>query len=251
MSHHRSDCLVSVPLLLLILSFLLASFFDTAVCYGKIGNNLPRPADVVAFYGQRNIRQMRLYDPDQEVLTALRGSNFELLLDVPNSDLQRIATHYLEADTWVRNNVRKYTKGVRFRYLLSVGNEVQVMQNIEGAVSDLGIKVSTAIDTRSHRGVPPSIGSFTENFQIFIAPVIDFLVSKKSPLLVNIDTYFIYANNMRDVSFEYALLTSYKNVVNDGSNIYRNLFVALLDTIYAALEELSGGAVNIVVSEST
>ncbi|KAH0884712.1 hypothetical protein HID58_060808 [Brassica napus] len=246
MSHHRSDCLVSVPLLLLILSFLLASFFDTAVCYGKIGNNLPRPADVVAFYGQRNIRQMRLYDPDQEVLTALRGSNFELLLDVPNSDLQRIATHYLEADTWVRNNVRKYTKGVRFRYLLSVGNEVQVMQNIEGAVSDLGIKVSTAIDTRSHRGVPPSIGSFTENFQIFIAPVIDFLVSKKSPLLVNIDTYFIYANNMRDVSFEYALLTSYKNVVNDGSNIYRNLFVALLDTIYAALEELSGGAVNIV-----
>ncbi|KAF3557935.1 hypothetical protein F2Q69_00014913 [Brassica cretica] len=207
MSHHRSDCLVSVPLLLLILSFLLASFFDTAVCYGKIGNNLPRLADVVAFYGQRNIRQMRLYDPDQEVLTALRGSNFELLLDVPNSDLQRIATHYLEADTWVRNNVRKYTKGVRFRYLLSVRNEVQVMQNIEGAVSDLGIKVSTAIDTRSLRGVPPSIGSFTENFQIFIAPVIDFLVSKKSPLLVNIDTYFIYANNMRDVSLEYALLT--------------------------------------------
>lgn len=85
-----------------------------------------------------------------------------------------------------------------------------------GRCLDLGIKVSTAIDTRSLRGVPPSIGSFTEIFQIFIAPVIDFLVSKKSPLLVNIDTYFIYANNMRDVSSEYALLTSYKNVVNDG-----------------------------------
>ncbi|CAN7135181.1 unnamed protein product [Brassica rapa subsp. narinosa] len=260
MSHHRSSCLASIPLLLLILSFLLASFFDTAVCYGRIGNNLPHPADVVAFYGQRNIRHMRLYDPDQEVLTALRGSNFELLLDVPNSDLQRIATDYQEADTWVRNNVRKYTKGVRFRYI-SVGNEVQpsdpnamfllqAMQNIEDAVSDLGIKVSTAIDTRSLRGVPPSIGSFTENFQIFIAPVVDFLVSKKSPLLVNIDTYFIYANNMRDINLEYALLTSYKNVVTDGSNIYRNLFVALLDTIYAALEELSGEAVKIVVSES-
>ena len=196
------------------------------MCYGRIGNNLPHPADVVAFYGQRNIRHMRLYDPDQEVLTALRGSNFELLLDVPNSDLQRIATDYLEADTWVRNNVRNYTEGVKFRYI-SVGNEVQpsdpaamfvlpAMQNIENAVSDLGIKVSTTIDTRGFNGYPPSGGIFTSNFRIFIDPVLSFLVSKKSPLLVNIDTYFIYANNMRDVSLEYALLTSYKNVVNDG-----------------------------------
>uniref|UniRef100_M4DDS4 glucan endo-1,3-beta-D-glucosidase n=1 Tax=Brassica campestris TaxID=3711 RepID=M4DDS4_BRACM len=227
MSHNRASCLASIPLLLLILSFLLASFFDTAagqigVCYGRIGNNLPHPADVVAFYGQRNIRHMRLYDPDQEVLTALRGSNFELLLDVPNSDLQRIATDYLEADTWVRNNVRNYTEGVKFRYI-SVGNEVHpsdpaamfvlpAMQNIENAVSDLGIKVSTTIDTRGFNGYPPSGGIFTSNFRIFIDPVLSFLVSKKSPLLVNIDTYFIYANNMRD--------------------------------------ELSGGAVKIVVSES-
>ncbi|KAF8051917.1 hypothetical protein N665_1645s0002 [Sinapis alba] len=247
MSHHRSSCLASAPLLLLILSFLLASFFDTAagqigVCYGRIGNNLPRSEDVVAFYGQRNIKLMRLYDPDQEVLTALKGSNIELLLDVPNSDIQRIASNQSEADTWVRNNVRNYANGVKFRYI-SVGNEVQpsdpegifllvAMQNIEIAVSDLGIKVSTAIDTRGLSGYPPSSGSFTPNFRVFIAPVIDFLVSKKSPLLVNIDTYF---NN---------------TVVNDGLNIYRNFFVALLDTIYAALEELSGGAVKIVVSET-
>lgn len=157
---------------------------------------------------------------------SVNGSNFELLLDVPNSDLQRIASNQSEADTWIRNNVRNYTKGVRFRYI-SVGNEVQpsdpnamfllpAMQNIERAASDLGIKVSTAIDTRSLSVFPPSSGSFTPNFRIFIAPVIDFLVIKKSPLPVNIDTYFIYANNMRDVSLEYALLTSYKNVVNDG-----------------------------------
>ncbi|CAN7013821.1 unnamed protein product [Brassica oleracea var. botrytis] len=209
---------------------------------------------------------MRLYDPDQEVLTALRGSNFELLLDVPNSDLQRIATHYLEADTWVRNNVRKYTKGVRFRYLLSVGNEVQgpggagtvliqAMQNIDRALSAAGlsnIKVSTTtfMGAFTDTGFPPSSGSFTPNFRIFIAPVINFLVSKKSPLLVNIYTYFTYANNMRDVRLEYALLTPSETVVTDGTNTYQNLFVALLDTAYVALEKLSGGAVKIVVSES-
>ncbi|KAJ4866122.1 hypothetical protein Rs2_18984 [Raphanus sativus] len=109
MSHHRSSCLASTPLFLLILSFVLASFFYKAagqigVCYGKFGNNLPRPADVVAFYRQRNIQLMRLYDPNHEVL--------ELIIDVPNSDIQRIASNQAEADTWVRNNVRNYTKGV-------------------------------------------------------------------------------------------------------------------------------------------
>ncbi|CAG7905460.1 unnamed protein product, partial [Brassica rapa] len=170
MSHHRSSCLASIPLLLLILSFLLASFFDTAagqigVCYGRIGNNLPRPADVVAFYGQRNIRLMRLYDPDHEVLAALQGSNIELILDVPNSYLARIYYFQSQADTWVSNYVRNYTKGVKFRYI-SVGNEVQpleqnaifllsAMQKIERAVSNLGIKVSTTIDLERivHTGV--------------------------------------------------------------------------------------------------
>ncbi|KAG2325600.1 hypothetical protein Bca52824_008328 [Brassica carinata] len=265
MSHHRSSCLASIPLLLIILSFLLASFFDRAagqigVCYGRIGNNLPRPADVVAFYQQRNIQLVRLYNPDQEVLTALDGSNFELILDVPNSDIQRIANDSTEAGIWVANNVRNYIKGVRFRYI-SVGNEVQpsdtaasfvlpAMRNIERAVSDLGIKVSTTIDTRGISGFPPSRGLFTPNFRIFIDPVLSFLVSKKSPLLVNIYTYFTYINYIRDVSLEYALLTPNKTVVNDGSNSYGNLFLALLDTMYAALEESRAGAVKIVVSES-
>lgn len=252
-------------MLLLILSFLLASFFDRAagqigVCYGRIGNNLPRPTDVVAFYQQRNIQLVRLYNPDQEVLTALNGSNFELILDVPNSDIQRIATDITEAYIWVANNVRNYIKGVRFRYI-SVGNGVQpsettarfvlpAMRSIERAVSDLGIKVSTTIDTNGFSGFPPSLGLFTPNFRIFIDPVLSFLVSKKSPLLVNIDTYSIYISNIRDISLEYALLTSNKTLFMDGSNSYRNLFLAILDTMYAALEESRAGAVKIVVSES-
>ncbi|CAN6829252.1 unnamed protein product [Brassica oleracea] len=103
---------------------------------------------------------------------------------------------------------------------------------------------------QSLSGFPPSSGSFSPNFRIFIAPVINFLVSKKSPLLVNIYTYFTYVNNMRDVRLEYALLTPSETVVTDGSNTYRNLFFAILDTAYVALEELSGGAVKFVVSES-
>ncbi|CAH2063864.1 unnamed protein product [Thlaspi arvense] len=260
---NESSFLASLPLLLLLLSFLMASFFDTAagqtgICYGMVGNNLPRPSDVIRLFQQRNIRRMRIYGPNRETLDALRNSNIELLLDVPNSDLERVAGSQGGADAWVRDNVRNYNN-VRFRYI-SVGNEVQpsdprsrlvlpAMQNIERAVSGLGIKVSTAIDTRGISGFPPSSGTFTPEFRNFIAPVIAFLVSKQSPLLVNIYPYFSYINNMRDIRLEYALFTP-STVVNDGPNTYRNLFHALLDTVYAALEKTGGGSVEIVVSES-
>ena len=99
---------------------------------------------------------------------------------------------------------------------------------------------------------PPSSGSFTPDFRIFfIDLVLSFLVSKKSPPAREYLTYFTYVNNMRDLSLEYALLISNKTVVNDGSNSYRNLFLAFLDTIYAALEKSIAGSVKIVVSESS
>ncbi|CAA7060572.1 unnamed protein product [Microthlaspi erraticum] len=251
--------------LLLLLSFLMASFFDTAagqigVCYGRVGNNLPRPSDVIALYRQQNIRRMRIYDPNQEVLTALRGSNIELLLDLPNVDLERVASSQAAADAWAQNNVRNYANNVRFRYI-SVGNEVQpsdpqarfvlpAMQNIERAVSSLGIKVSTAIDTRGISGFPPSSGRFTPEFRNFIAPVITFLASKQSPLLVNIYPYFAHINNMKEIPLAYALFTAPPTEVVDGRNAYQNLFHAQLDTAYAALEKTEGGSVEIVVSET-
>ncbi|WZZ82045.1 hypothetical protein YC2023_102617 [Brassica napus] len=147
------------PMLLILLSLLMASFFDTTsaqigVCYGRLGNPRPNPSDVVALYKQRNIKRMRIYDPDQDTLNALRNSNIELILDVPKTDLERIASSQGEADAWIRNNVKNY-EGVRFRYI-TVGNEVepsepaaralfQAMKNIDNAVSraGLGVKVST------------------------------------------------------------------------------------------------------------
>nr|VDD10608.1 unnamed protein product [Brassica rapa] len=265
------------------LRFLLASFLDTeagqiGVCYGKIGNNLPHPVDVVAFYRQRNIHLMWLYDPDQEVLTALNGSNLELLLDVPNSDIQRIASNQSEADTRVRNNVRNYTKGVRFRYI-SVGNEMQpsdldamfllqAMQNIERAVSDLGVKAMQNIDkalseaglsipvsTTTYMGAfvdtyPPSCGRFSDDYLNFLKPVIGFLVSKRYPLLVNIYTYFGYKNG--DVSLEFSLFKPSSNEFNDPNNQlhHQNLFDSNLDSVYVALEKSGGGSLEVVVSES-
>ncbi|KAG7566016.1 Glycoside hydrolase superfamily [Arabidopsis suecica] len=261
----ESRVLGSPPMLMILLSLVIASFFNTTagqigVCYGMLGETLPSPSDVVALYKQQNIQRMRLYGPDPDALAALRDSNIELILDVPSSDLERLASSQTEADKWIQENVQSYADGVKFRYI-NVGNEVkpsaggvllQAMQNIEKAVSGagLGVKVSTAIATDTTTDTfPPSQGRFTDEYKSFLEPVIGFLMSKQSPLLVNLYPYLSYMGDTAKVPLDYALFTAQSPVADDPYS-YQNLFDANLDSVYAALEKSGGGSLEIVVSET-
>ncbi|RDX68080.1 hypothetical protein CR513_52969, partial [Mucuna pruriens] len=67
-----------------------------------------------------------------------------------------------------------------------------------------------------------------------------------APLLANVYPYFAYANDQQNIPLSYALFTQQGN--NDVG--YQNLFDAMLDSIYAALEKVGASNLQIVVSES-
>jgi exo-beta-1,3-glucanase (GH17 family) len=224
------------------------------------GNNLPSKQEVVDLYKSKGIGKMRIYYPDEEVLQALRGSSIELILDVAMETLSSL-TNASEATNWVNKYVTPYAQDVNIKYI-TVGNEIKpndneaqsilpALQNIQNAISAANlqgqIKVSTAIDmTLIGNSYPPNDGAFTDQANSYIRPIINFLVKNGAPLLANVYPYFSYTSNKQGISLDYALFRQ------QGNNAvgYNNLFDAMLDSVYAALEKVGGSNVKIVVSES-
>ncbi|XP_060216454.1 glucan endo-1,3-beta-glucosidase, acidic-like [Lycium barbarum] len=234
------------------------------VCYGINGNNLPLPIDVVDLYKANGITKMRPYDPIPEMLIALKGSNIEIVLDIPNDKLQAL-NDPKEATNWVIVNVMNYFSQVKFKYI-NVGNEVSpinvatsqfapfllsAMTNVQQAITKFKlqnqVKVTTAIETGLLANTyPPSQSVFRDDVSSFINSIIAFLKQNNSPLLANIYPYFAYIGDPDHVALPYALFTQQEP---DPSGYY-NLFDAMLDSIYYATEKAGGDNVEIVVSES-
>ncbi|KAL7615818.1 hypothetical protein Lser_V15G01896 [Lactuca serriola] len=251
-------------LLGLLLSRLVSIDAQVGVCYGRDGDGLPSQQDVVNLYRRNGITRMRIYDPDQATLRALKGTNIELIIGVPNDALQSLNDQGA-ANTWVRNNIQNYPD-VRFRYI-AVGNEVDpnngnsryvnfvlpAMRNVQNAINAAGLRNQIKVSTATYTGLlgvsyPPSNGAFRNNVRGFIEPIIRFLAGNNSPMLANIYPYFANPNS----NLPYTLFSAPGTVVTDPNNglRYSNIFDAMLDAHYAAQARLGGGNVQIVVSES-
>nr|DAD29557.1 TPA_asm: hypothetical protein HUJ06_031025 [Nelumbo nucifera] len=142
-----------------------------------LGDNLPPPNEVVALYQSNNIQRMRLYDPNQAALQVLKGSNIEVMLAVPNNQLQSIASEDLTAANNFVNTYVVANKDINFKYI-AVGNEVDL-----------------------------------QDFQYFFPAMRKFTGQSRQ---LAYKTKSSYVQNPDTISLSYALFTSLSVVVQDG-----------------------------------
>jgi hypothetical protein len=91
---------------------LLFAFVDAqsiGVCYGRIGDNLPSPKDVVGTYTQYGIGKMRMFDADSTVLGAFENSGVEVTVGVNNGDVQTLASSQDATSQWFNTNIQPST----------------------------------------------------------------------------------------------------------------------------------------------
>ncbi|XP_051222097.1 glucan endo-1,3-beta-glucosidase GIV-like [Lolium perenne] len=230
------------------------------VCYGIIGNNLPPPREVVQLYRTYNIYRMRVYSVEHATLDALRNTQVEVTLGTTADEVAFLAASASNAASWVQTNVKPYYPEVRIRYIV-VGNEltggaaqniVPAMRNLINTLGPAGIaiRVSTAVgmDVVAN-SFPPSSAVFS---QPHMAEVARFLESTNAPLLINVQPYFAYQGNPDKINLSYALFRPGAPPVTDSGNglVYTNLFDAMVDAMYAALEKAGAPEAWVVVSES-
>lgn len=246
-----------------LMPFLLPTEAQIGVCYGMLGDNLPSRQDVVKLYQSNGIGAMRIYWPDQPALQALQGSGIKLILDVPRESIQSLGSDPSAAMQWVQTNVVPFASSIKY---IAVGNEVHqytdiapsvgpAMQNVLNALNsaNLGgqIKVSTAIDTSLISNPYPPSGCEINDMS-FMGPIVDFLKTNGSPLLVNVFPYIVYAYNKQVMDVNYGLFTSPRTILADKATglQYQNLFDVIVDSVYTALSKAGAPDIAIVVSES-
>ncbi|KAL6613824.1 hypothetical protein ACP70R_036094 [Stipagrostis hirtigluma subsp. patula] len=245
-----------------VLASTLTGVQSIGVCYGMTGNDLPSHGDVVQLYKASGISHMRVYNPNAQLMDALRGSGIGLILGVTNQDVGSLATSHGQAfaASWVQANVKPYYPAVNVTYV-AVGNEVEdgaaggilpAMENLKGALAAAGlagIKVSTCVRFDVITGsFPPSAAGFAKPY---MGGVAKFLADTGAPLLANVYPYFAYKDNAKDIPLSYALFQPGKPVRDDGNGLtYTNLFDAMVDAVYAALEKAGAPGVRVVVAES-
>ncbi|KAJ7954299.1 putative Glucan endo-1,3-beta-glucosidase [Quillaja saponaria] len=261
---------------LVLLLFLLAvsvSADEDAFIGVNIGtdvSDMPSPTQVVALLKAQNIHHVRLYDTDRAILLALANTGISVTVSVPNDQLLGIGQSNATAANWITRNVIAHVPATNIT-AIAVGSEVlttlpnaapvlvSALKFIHSALVasnlDRQIKVST---THSSSIIldsfPPSQAFFNRSWDPVMVPLLKFLQSSGSYLMLNVYPYYDYIQSNDVIPLDYALfrpLPPNKEAVDHNTLLhYTNVFDAVVDAAYFAMSYLNFTNVPIVVTES-
>lgn len=240
------------------------------VNWGTMANHKLPPKVVVQMLKDNGIKKVKLFDADSTTMSALAGSDIEVMVAIPNADLSAMGT-YARAKDWVRRNVTRYNfqGGVNIKYV-AVGNEpfltsynnsfvnttFPALQNIQNALNEAGfgdsIKATVPLNADVY-GSPetnpvPSAGRFRPDILSQMTQIVEFLNHNKAPFSVNIYPFLsLYANE--HFPFDYAFFDGVSNPIVDNGLQYTNVFDANLDTLVSSLRALGLADMEIIIGE--
>ncbi|XP_047981794.1 glucan endo-1,3-beta-glucosidase 3-like [Salvia hispanica] len=261
--------------LALFLMAISATFADEEAAFigvniGTALSNMPDPTQVVALLKSQQIRHVRLFDADRAMLLALANTGIHVTVSVPNDQLLGIGQSNTTAANWVSRNILAYVPATNIT-AIAVGSEVlttlpnaapvlvSAMSFIHSALvaSSLGsrIKVSTPHSSSIILDpFPPSQAFFNRSWEPVMVPLLKFLQSTDSVLMLNVYPYYDYMKANGAISLDYALfrpLLPTKEAVDLNTLLhYINVFDAVVDAAYFATSNLNFTNIPIVVTES-
>ncbi|KAK7388672.1 hypothetical protein VNO78_23495 [Psophocarpus tetragonolobus] len=236
--------------------------------YGRIANNIPSPDEVVTLLRAAKIRNVRIYDADHSVLKAFSGTGLEIVVGLPNGQLQDMSSNADHALNWVKENVQSFLPDTRIRGI-AVGNEVLggldyslwgvllgAAKNIYNATKKLHLDQLVQISTANSLAVfansyPPSSCKFNDNVNQYMKPLLEFFQQIGSPFCLNAYPSLAYASDPEHIDINYALFEPTKGIFDPKYHLhYDNMLDAQIDAAYAALENAGFDKMEVIVTET-
>ncbi|XP_042491792.1 glucan endo-1,3-beta-glucosidase 13-like isoform X2 [Macadamia integrifolia] len=256
-------------LLLLLLPFFagLCRGSTIGVCYGRNADDIPTPDKVAQLVQLHNIKYLRTYDANIQVLKAFANTGVELMIGVSNLDLLAFSQFQSNVDTWLKNSIIPYYPATKITYI-TVGAEVTesrtnvsalvvpAMRNVLAALRKAGLHKKIKVSSTHSLGVlsrsfPPSAGAFNSSHAFFLKPMLEFLAENHSPFMIDIYPYYAFRDSPNNVSLDYALFESSSEVIDPNTGlIYTNMFDAQIDALYFALMALNFKTIKVMVTET-
>lgn len=236
--------------------------------YGQIADNLPEPEKVAELLQALKITKVKLYDWNPVILKAFANTNIELVVGIGNGFVAGLMDTQA-ALSWVTQNLQPYLRSTKVTGL-SVGNEVYTgddaalqanlvpaMRSIHTALVSLGLDDDIKISTAHSLSVlansyPPSAGVFDPKLTQLLKEHLDFLAVTGAPFWINAYPFFAYKDNVGKISLDYALLKQNAVGMDDPNTHlhYDNMLYAMVDALYAALDIMGYGKLEVRISET-
>ncbi|XP_020572514.1 glucan endo-1,3-beta-glucosidase 14-like isoform X4 [Phalaenopsis equestris] len=169
---------------------------------------------------------------------------------------------------WIKENVQAFLPGTHISGI-TIGNEVLggsdqgleeallgAIKNVYSALSRLQLADVIEIWTPHSEAVfansyPPSSCIFKESVLVYMKPILEFFSQHGSPFYVNAYPFLAYKSDPEHIDINYALFQSNSGIYDAKTNLhYDNMFDAMIDAAYAALETAGYNNMEVRVSET-